>query len=281
MFTRTRSKRTKATPAVQVPDPVIEEVREEPARPAPAKKTRKKSVEASATAPAEKAPKEPTRRRSPRNSGDSSMIEPPPLEVKKKRQKVNGAARMKKPNEPDLRSAQVEGVPEDGIDMVGVTSEPRRQVQDHSKDVTKIALPFADTPIIRRNKEMRKGGGDGSRRSSLGMRGRRASSLIDSGKSNGRDAQTGEVIACVDALAALPHDEVESAEFYKHVESGLPEPRRMRQLLTWCGTRALGEKPSFSSEDSHARLAGKSSIQLHGTGPLLTELKLEKSNSSS
>jgi kinetochore protein Mis13/DSN1 len=65
-------------------------------------------------------------------------------------------------------------------------------------------------------------------------------------------------MACVDAIAALPHDEVDSSEFYKHVESGLPEPRRMRQLLTWCGTRALGEKPSFSSEDSHARLAGRS-----------------------
>ena len=31
----------------------------------------------------------------------------------------------------------------------------------------------------------------------------------------------------------------------------------MRQLLTWCGTRALGEKPSFSAEDSHAKLAAR------------------------
>ena len=52
-------------------------------------------------------------------------------------------------------------------------------------DTTKIALPFTDTPIIRRNKEMRKGAQTGSRRSSLGNRGRRASSLIDSGRSNG------------------------------------------------------------------------------------------------
>jgi kinetochore protein Mis13/DSN1 len=50
----------------------------------------------------------------------------------------------------------------------------------------KIALPFADTPVIRRNKEMReKGARKGQRRSSLGMRGRRASSLIESGASNG------------------------------------------------------------------------------------------------
>jgi len=55
----------------------------------------------------------------------------------------------------------------------------------------------------------------------------------------------------------MPHDDVEPKEFYKHIESGLPEPRRMRQLLTWCGTRALIEKPSFSSEDSNAKLAAR------------------------
>jgi kinetochore protein Mis13/DSN1 len=53
---------------------------------------------------------------------------------------------------------------------------------------SKIALPLADTPVIRRNKEMREGrAGKKQRRSSLGMRGRRASSLIDSGASNGTD----------------------------------------------------------------------------------------------
>ncbi len=63
---------------------------------------------------------------------------------------------------------------------------------------------------------------------------------------------------------ALPHDEVESSEFYKHIESeGLSEPRRMKQLLTWCGTRSMGEKPTFPSEDSGAKSAG-SSKWLHG-----------------
>lgn len=52
---------------------------------------------------------------------------------------------------------------------------------------TKVALPMADTPVIQRNKELRGAKSDkGRRRSSLGMRGRRASSLIDSGTSNGR-----------------------------------------------------------------------------------------------
>ena len=58
-------------------------------------------------------------------------------------------------------------------------------------------------------------------------------------------------------FTALPHEGVDTKEYYKHIESGLPEPRRMRQLLTWCGTRALGDKPSFSSEDSHAKLAAR------------------------
>ncbi|RJE17411.1 Kinetochore protein mis13, partial [Aspergillus sclerotialis] len=101
-----------------------------------------------------------------------------------------------------------------------------------------ISLPMADTPVIQRNKEMRtKKSEKGNRRSSLGMRGRRASSLIDSGTSN-----------------ALPHKEVDTAEFYKHIASDLPEPRRMRQLLIWCATRAMGDKPTgFHSKDQNAR----------------------------
>lgn len=45
-------------------------------------------------------------------------------------------------------------------------------------DATKVVLPVSDTPIIRRNQQLRKGQG---RRSSVGMRGRRASSLMDTG----------------------------------------------------------------------------------------------------
>ncbi|CEJ57425.1 hypothetical protein PMG11_06119 [Penicillium brasilianum] len=107
----------------------------------------------------------------------------------------------------------------------------------------KVALPTADTPVIQRNKEFRGAkSSKGGRRSSLQMRGRRASDLIDSGTSN-----------------ALPHREVSTADFYKHIaDEGLPEPRRMRQLLIWCATRALPDKPSGShSEEISARLAAR------------------------
>ncbi|KAG5945256.1 hypothetical protein E4U60_005375 [Claviceps pazoutovae] len=96
---------------------------------------------------------------------------------------------------------------------------PRRPVES-----SKISLPMNDTPIINRNKEMRKKGGKSNRRSSLGSRGRRASSLIDNGQT------------------AIPHREVEAREFYKHIAEDLPEPRRMKQLLMWCGERAMPER---------------------------------------
>ncbi|KAH7262079.1 Mis12-Mtw1 protein family-domain-containing protein [Fusarium tricinctum] len=102
-----------------------------------------------------------------------------------------------------------------------------------------IALPMSDTPIINRNKEMRKKG-NGNRRSSLGNRGRRASSLIESGQT------------------AIPHREVNPAEFYKHIEAeGLTEPRRMKQLLTWCGERALAGKPRHGTPNSNAILGAR------------------------
>jgi hypothetical protein len=41
---------------------------------------------------------------------------------------------------------------------------------------------------------------------------------------------------------AVPHDQVETNEFYKHISQDLVEPKRMRQLLLWCGHRALPEK---------------------------------------
>lgn len=65
---------------------------------------------------------------------------------------------------------------------------------EEEEKIMRIALPFQDTPVIKRNKEMRKSTAvDGHRRSSSGMRGRRASSLMDEGRGNGTyDAPSGE-----------------------------------------------------------------------------------------
>ena len=117
------------------------------------------------------------RRRSPRLSGDKVQPEPQPLQVKKRRQKESKITETRETEaEPSI----------DALNSKGCKAPKAPDHVEISFDATKIALPFADTPIIRRNKEMRKGVENGYRRSSLGNRGRRASSLIDGGKSNGK-----------------------------------------------------------------------------------------------
>ena len=64
-------------------------------------------------------------------------------------------------------------------------ASPGRRGRRTSSGGAKVVIPLSDTPIIQRNKQFRKevgGGGTSSRRSSLGLRGRRASSLIDNGQ---------------------------------------------------------------------------------------------------
>lgn len=82
-----------------------------------------------------------------------------------------------------------------------------------------ISLPLSDTPIIRKNQEMRKKK-SGVRRSSLGNRGKRASSI-----GNG--------------FVAVPHSAVNPKEFYKHLDADMPEPHRMKQLLLWSLKRVM------------------------------------------
>jgi hypothetical protein len=52
------------------------------------------------------------------------------------------------------------------------------------------------------------------------------------------------------SYVALPHPEVPTAEFYKHISAQLTEPTRMRCLLGWCGSRALPSKPDAPKESS-------------------------------
>lgn len=185
MFTRTRSKRAKGTPTGKPEQPPPDEIQEEVPK-LVTKKPKKKALSPGLpkSLPLGKESKEVKRRRSLRNSGEGVVAEPPPLEVKKRRTKENGSrgADLHKSIEPP--PAEVEGGLSESIDVMG--SNAQEQQAEIPGDVTRIALPFADTPIIRRNQEMRKGAGGGHRRSSLGMRGRRASSLIDGGKSNGK-----------------------------------------------------------------------------------------------
>ncbi|TQS37312.1 hypothetical protein Golomagni_02217 [Golovinomyces magnicellulatus] len=155
--------------------------------------------------------------------------------VVSKRREADSSSTRTIPNAEKRRDNDEIGLAENYAQ--GSKRTPHLRLQKQS---TIVPLPLSDTPVISRNKEFRKKARGSDRRSSLGLRGRRASSLIDSGRS------------------AIPHHEVETSDFYKHIEvEGLSEPRRMKQLLTWVGERCMGPKPSHGDPDSAAELAGK------------------------
>lgn len=176
-FTRTRSKKAKAEPIKQQPTIPEEQTDKHCIEPKPTKKTRKKSVGSPSPSPRDDGVRV-EKRRSTRHSGGHDDADHQLVPVTKKR-KARGSAESKADHTDEQHTTHTQ-------------SNGHTNQQDHTHpieitfDATKIALPFADTPIIRRNKEMRKGAQNGSRRSSLGMRGRRASSLIDTGRSNGK-----------------------------------------------------------------------------------------------
>ncbi|KAF1933322.1 uncharacterized protein M421DRAFT_97499 [Didymella exigua CBS 183.55] len=183
------------------------------------------------------------RRRSARISSDRNSLEIRPKSIEPLPLKRTG---RKAPSEPQKKQKQKQVTPapeEQPTHAFAGAQTPQHDVsaaKERDPNAKRIMLPFADTPVITRNKEMRKGNKDGHRRSSTGLRGRRASSLIDSGMSN-----------------ALPHSAIEVADYYKYIEQSLPEPRRMKQLLTWCGSQALPEKPSGDVKNANAIMAAR------------------------
>lgn len=238
-------KRAKAAPKAKQPPekaPVVDEQAQDDA-PKPARGKRV-SIETGASA----SDAAPTRRRSARLSGENAQVSSQRAEDSAQRKR---RSRSQTSQEPQRKTP----APADG------------PLHVEKKRDTKIALPFADTPIINRNREMRDASNSSRRRSSSGMRGRRASSLMNSGTSSGKQKHTPlehgtlhELHALVRQVrekyrrqyectnvytppAALPHSEVQTNEFYKHIDQSLLEPARMRQLLVWCGTRALSDLP--------------------------------------
>ncbi|EPE34679.1 hypothetical protein GLAREA_10373 [Glarea lozoyensis ATCC 20868] len=228
VFTR-GSKRTKTAPAP--PEPVAAP---EPPPLTSTKRGRKpKDRDDEAEQPEKKTRGRAMDFNTPKTPNDSIVVP--------KRRKTTRSSVEKAHHKTGATSSALEATDYDSVDLVGSTivNESANEVTDSSNQPTIITLPFSDTPVINRNKEMRKQN-KGTRRSSLGLRGRRASSLIENGHS------------------AIPHREVEASEFYKHIEAdGLSEPRRMKQLLSWTGERELGEKPSHGEANDLSEQAAR------------------------
>ncbi|PNP50628.1 hypothetical protein THARTR1_08646 [Trichoderma harzianum] len=205
-------------------DEDVELIAAEPARKSTAAAT-KKASSSRRKASSDTVQDEPPAKASKRGTRKSSRVsneEAAPEEEQQPPPRTNGSSTSQSRSKKASKSKAPPPVTQEEEEDMSIVESP---VHETAERPTKIALPMSDTPIINRNKEMRKKGGNGSRRSSLGSRGRRASSLIESGQT------------------AIPHREVSTSAFYKHIEADLLEPRRMKQLLIWCGERALSAKP--------------------------------------
>ncbi|PNS16623.1 hypothetical protein CAC42_4587 [Sphaceloma murrayae] len=234
-FSRIKSRRgAKKTDDAPAPEPA--RIAQEDRAPA-AQQTRKKPRKTLPVTPEKEAP---TVRRSKRLSGENEMrsagLDDPFVEGVTRTGRKGPIAKTPAARTEKLEQTQREESPaleNRGVDAIHVAKKrtPKR-----------IDLKESETPVIRRNKAMRQTSGETSRRSSAGLRGKRASSLIDNGNSN-----------------AIPHTEVATADFYKHISQDLIEPRRMKQLLVWCGSRALGEKriEGETAEEGQARHAAR------------------------
>ncbi|TIA38018.1 hypothetical protein D6C78_04309 [Aureobasidium pullulans] len=295
-FTRARTRKAKAKTPDVAPEPEFTAAAAAPAEEAQPAQKQPPPVDDNApieaTQPPRKKPRktlpttpEPaTRRRSKRLSGNSPVHDQAPATSKpaseSQSQQTNPATPPPAPEIEENVAPAADRSP--AVDQGELTIHKKR-------GPAKIPLPFGETPVLRRNKEMRKLSAEKSRRSSSGMRGRRASSLIEAGssrvgyidfnieeaseteKSDSNHAdfdlrrdQNGEhemhdknhnfKIEEADwdlsVDTAVPHNQVETNEFYKHISQTLVEPKRMRQLLMWCGHRALPEKSGGGQMDA-------------------------------
>ena len=155
----------------QLPPPTDEHAPKEATQP-PRKRVRK-------TLPA--SPEPTPRRRSKRLSGNSPVRDQAPATTSKLATELQSQQRH--PATPPPASTNDENV---APAADGSPALEQGELTIHKKrGPAKIPLPFGETPVLRRNKEMRKLSAEKSRRSSSGMRGRRASSLIEAGSSRG------------------------------------------------------------------------------------------------
>ncbi|KAI9834340.1 MAG: hypothetical protein M1826_004266 [Phylliscum demangeonii] len=263
LFTRTRSKKSKAVQAA-VPASVPEEEvpsLSAPTRTAAAAAAAPATMKTAATATATVAKTATSTRRKNAGVGAASKtVDKEVLKPRRRSARVAGDTRPEgaqdhartREHEPpairdssheEARDARIERPREvaketangDGLHVAADVAAEHGDATSPAKDAdaTRIALPLADTPVIKRNKEFREQGSRRQhRRSSAALRGRRASSLMESGSD------------------ALPHRQVDSTEFYKHIAGeGQSEARRLKQLLVWCGTRALEDEQAADQAD--------------------------------
>ncbi|EEB07260.1 kinetochore protein Mis13 [Schizosaccharomyces japonicus yFS275] len=121
-------------------------------------------------------------------------------------------------------------------ESIKIASQTPNGAKEQKNEEVIIALPENDTPVIAKNQKLRKAS---ERRSSLSQRGKRASSIGL-------------------GFEALPHADVPTSEYHRHISADLSEPLRMKQLIIWSGSNSLDEQRrnyAETKESSEAAIA--------------------------
>lgn len=106
-----------------------------------------------------------------------------------------------------------------------------------------VPVPLNDTPMIKKNREMRREQSE-RRKSSMGQASARVTESFGAGILGMYHLDVLS-LACQlmwslrETDQANPHPSVDHPEFYTHISPELPEALRIRQLLVWCSSRAL------------------------------------------
>ncbi|KAK6329693.1 hypothetical protein TWF696_003563 [Orbilia brochopaga] len=188
------------------------------------------------------AARSPTRTRQPARTTEAAPrpkgVEnerPIPIHANGKPATAGRKPKAQKLETPERKPSRVRRSPRINAAPAEVAVEVAVEIE---KPLTVPLAAIEDTPLVRkRNKEMREA--NGHRRSSLGLRGRRASSLT-----NGH--------------IAAPHPDVQPKDFFKHLDAQMIEIQRMQQLLAWCSKCALSEKRARGRDaQSNARAAAR------------------------
>ncbi|KAI5820220.1 Mis12-Mtw1 protein family-domain-containing protein, partial [Pyronema omphalodes] len=165
---------------------------------------------------------------------EQELVPEEPAEEKRKPVVEKKGRRREEKKEPEETAPQTVQRPNGNSTTTVPAPRTASRLPVPITDGSKIMLPTSDTPIQRKNQALRKGAGADRRRSSLGLRGRRASTMMEDGIMCMRPNSD-----CGTRGHGEPHSEIFHADFYKHIDESQMENTRMKQLLTWCGKREL------------------------------------------
>ncbi|KAG9019481.1 hypothetical protein FRB90_001553 [Tulasnella sp. 427] len=124
----------------------------------------------------------------------------------------------------------------------GNSSESVESRRGLHNSTSTVPVALNDTPMIKKNREMRKEQSE-RRKSSMGQVSARVTESFGAG------------------ILANPHPSVDYPDFYTHISPELPEALRIRQLLAWCSSRAQSSTSSPSAPSTSEPLPKLKSSQ--------------------